>query len=105
MTTSKPTFAIVVTFQIKPEHVDAFRERMLVQASDSLRLEEGCHRFDVLTDEADSSVFVLYEAYTDAEAFEFHKQTEHFRDYDQCVQGWIASKSIQRLNLLENNDA
>ncbi|MEL6107946.1 MAG: putative quinol monooxygenase [Planctomycetota bacterium] len=105
MTNSKPTFAIVVTFQILPEHVEAFRERMLIQASDSLRLEEDCHQFDVLVDESDPSVFVLYEAYTDASAFEFHKQTDHFKDYDRSVKDWIATKSIQRLNLLEKSDA
>ncbi|TWT49161.1 Autoinducer 2-degrading protein LsrG [Rubripirellula amarantea] len=98
----KPTFAIAVTFQIKPEFVDNFRDRIFQQASDSLRLEEDCCQFDVLTSEDDPTTFFLYETYSDAAAFDAHKTTPHFADYDRAVAPWIAAKQINRLNLLEN---
>ena len=97
---AKPTFAIVVKFQIKPEHLASFRKRILQQASDSLRLEPGCRQFEVLTDDKDPATIVLYETYDDADAFEAHKRTEHFADHDHTVAGWVASKEVRRLTLV-----
>jgi hypothetical protein len=50
-----PSFAIAVTFHIKPECVQQFRARILQQASDSLERESGCCQFDVLVDETDGT--------------------------------------------------
>ncbi len=99
-----PTFAIAVTFKIKAEFVNEFRTRIVQQARDSIQLEPGCCQFDVLTDEADPATFFLYETYVDAEAFETHKQTQHFADYDRTVAGWVQSKQVQRLTMLENSN-
>lgn len=99
---SQPTFAVAVTFQIHPEHVDAFVTRVRQQARDSISLEPGCHQFDVLVDENDPATVFLYETYTDAAAFVDHRATPHFADFDQQVQKHIASKQVVRLNLLSN---
>ena len=96
----QPTFAIAVTFEIKPEFVDSFRPRILQQARDSVTLEPGCCQFDVLVDENDPNIFFLYETYVDAQAFEVHKQTSHFADYDRTVANWVAAKRVQRLSLI-----
>lgn len=93
----QPRFAVAVIFEIKPEYIDSFRSRILQQAQDSVDKEPGCCQFDVLTDESDAATFFLYETYVDAEAFEAHKQTEHFADYDRTVANWIESKQIRRL--------
>jgi len=97
---SQPSFAIAVTFEIKPECVDPFRVRILQQARDSIEKEPGCCQFDVLTDESSPSTFFLYETYVDAAAFETHKQTEHFADYDREVADWVLSKQVRRLTML-----
>lgn len=96
-----PTFAIAVTFHIKPDCVDLFRARILQQAHDSITREPGCCQFDVLVDEADATVFFLYETYIDADAFVAHKATEHFSDYDRTVAAWVVSKHVRRLTLLQ----
>ncbi|MEM6980635.1 MAG: putative quinol monooxygenase [Planctomycetota bacterium] len=98
---TQSTFAIAVTFEIHPDHVDAFRTRVIQQAQDSLRLEEGCLRFDVLVDQTNSSTIFLYEMYVDAQAFADHKLTSHFADFDQQVSPWVASKEVRRLDVLE----
>lgn len=99
---TKPTFAIAVTFQIKPEHVDQFTKRVQQQARDSVTLEPGCFQFDVLVDQSDRSIIVLYETYADADAFVTHKATEHFADFDKQVSDWVESKEVRSLTLLEN---
>ncbi len=100
----QPKFAIAVTFHIKSEFVDAFRARIVQQARDSIQIEPGCCQFDVLFAESDPSTFFLYETYVDAEAFETHKKTAHFADYDRTVADWILSKNVQRLTVLENSN-
>ncbi|WP_164101847.1 putative quinol monooxygenase [Candidatus Laterigemmans baculatus] len=95
--TKQPTFAVAVTFEIHPEHVEAFRARILKQAHDSVEKEPGCCQFDVLTDEADPTSFFLYETYLDAEAFEAHQKTPHFADYNRTVADWVKSKHLRRL--------
>ncbi len=98
-----PTFAVAVTFEIKPEFIEAFRRRILQQAKDSLAKEPGCCQFDVLTDESNPAVFFLYETYVDAAAFQSHRETPHFADYDRTVIDWIQSKTVRRLNKVESD--
>ncbi len=97
----KPTFAIAVTFEIHDQHVEAFRKRIVQQANDSLAREPGCCQFDVLVDESQRNVIFLYETYLDAQAFEEHKRTAHFADYDRTVAPWIISKHVRRLNHIQ----
>lgn len=102
---SQPRFALVVFFDIKPDHVEAFRRRVLQQASDSLRLEPDCHQFDVAIDPAEPNRVVLYETYTDAAAFDTHTKTEHFADFQATVGDMIASKQVSKLDLVSQHDA
>lgn len=97
---SQPTFAVAVTFEIKPDCVDQFRNRVVQQAKDSLEKEPGCSQFDVLIDQSSPTTFFLYETYRDADAFAAHKQTPHFADFDRTVTDWVASKQARRLTLL-----
>jgi len=96
-----PRFAVSVTFRIKSEHLDSFRSRVLQQARDSVDREPGCHQFDVLVDDSDPAVFVLYETYTDASAFDDHRSTPHFLDFDAQVGDWVETKNVHCLTLLE----
>ncbi len=100
---NQPTFAIVVVFRIKTDFVEAFRQRVLQQATDSVQLEEGCHQFDVLQDEQDNGTIVLYETYQDAAAFKVHRSTPHFDDFNRTVSEWVESKQVHRLNFLGHN--
>lgn len=99
----QPTFAIAVVFEIKSEFIGSFRTRIVQQATDSITKEAGCLQFDVLTDESDPSLFFLYETYVDANAFEIHKATPHFADYDAAVADWVISKQVRRLTMLTAN--
>ena len=70
--------ALVVSLKVKPE----LRDRFLAAAKDdstcSVRDEPGCHRFDVLVDDADQNHFFFYEVYTDEAARQAHGQAPHF---------------------------
>ena len=101
----QPTFAIAVTFDIKPENAEQFCVRVLQQAADSVNKEPGCHQFDVLRDESRPTTFFLYESYLNAAALDDHRQTPHFADFSKVIADWVVSKNVQRLTLLNNENA
>ena len=88
-------FAVIVTFTLKPGAMQAFMPLITENAATSLRVEPGCHQFDVATDPARPDDVFLYELYTDASAFEAHLATEHFIAFDAAVAEHIAAKDVK----------
>lgn len=88
-------FAVCATFQIDPAQMAAFMPLMHTNAQASLTHEEGCHRFDVLTDPARPGDVFLYELYTDAAAFQTHLESAHFKVFDQAVASMITEKNVR----------
>jgi len=74
------SFVLEVQLRIKPENVDRFMKQVLENAQHA-RKEPGCKQFDVLVDPHDRAQVMLYEVYTDEQAFEAHQQTVHFKKY------------------------
>lgn len=91
---SQPNFAISVRFEVAPENADAFQTVALRQAKNSLEKEAWCHQFVVCRDPEKFNVFMFFESYDDAEAFEKHRSTDHFADYMEKVTPWILSKEL-----------
>ena len=87
-------YVVVVEFTLDPEHAQAFRQRVRQQAQDSLREESECHVFDVCIDSARDDFVLLYEIYTDREAFDVHLESAHFRDFDHEVRNWVSDKKV-----------
>ena len=87
-------YVVLVEFTAHSQHASAFRERVQQQASDSLRLEAGCHVFDVCIDPERENLVLLYEVYTDRESFDAHLSAQHFLDFDATVKHWISDKKV-----------
>jgi len=87
-------FAVVVSFQIKQDQMDAFLPLMLANAKASLLEEPGCHQFDVCTDPSRPTEVFLYELYSDTAAFEAHKGTPHFLEFDGQTAAMIHAKFV-----------
>lgn len=87
-------FAVCVTFRIVPNQMQAFMPAMLANATTSLDMEPGCHRFDVLTDTNRPNEVFLYELYTDATAFDVHCASLHFKSFNAATRAMIAGKEI-----------
>lgn len=77
-------YIVSVTIFVKPELVDRFIEATLDNARNT-RKEVGNNRFDVMQTEDDPTRFLLYEAYTNKEAFAQHQQTEHYLRWRETV--------------------
>lgn len=92
-------FAIIVEFALEDGSFDRFHSCVLENAEKSVSLEAGCHRFDVLVPDGEQGRIVLYEIYEDAEAFEAHKTTPHFQQFDADTRGLIRERSLSRFVL------
>lgn len=88
-------FAVVVTFQIKPEKLDAFLPLMQENARKSLVNEPGCRQFDIATDPGTPGEVFLYEVYDDAAAFQTHLASAHFKAFDGAVAEMVAHKHVR----------
>ena len=73
---------LLVNLHVKPEYVEAFRQITLENARNSVQ-EAGIVRFDLLQQSDDTTRFVLYEVYRDAEAPAKHRETAHYN-------AWVA---------------
>ena len=74
------SFVLEVKIRIKPEHVEDFMAKLLVNAKGA-RTEPGCKTFDVSVDPNDKTSVMLYEVYADEKAFQAHQETPHFQKY------------------------
>lgn len=88
-------FVVVVKFRITTGHSQAFLQRVLQQARDSLEKESECHVFDVCVDTEDDRIILLYEVYSDKAAFDFHLQSEHFKNFDNEVKNLVEEKVVE----------
>ena len=74
-------FSLMVQMEVRPGRREEFLTGMAANAEASVRDEPGCLRFDVCSVAADENRFVLYELYTDADAFAAHKAAPHFAQW------------------------
>lgn len=85
-------FSLVVQMEVRPGRRDEFLAGMAANAQASVRDEPGCLRFDVCSVDGDENRFLLYELYTDAEAFAAHKAAPHFAQWRAIAERVLAGQ-------------
>ena len=98
-------FVVVVTFDVRPDGIDAFRRAVRRQAETSLAREAGCLRFDVAVADDDPACILLYEIYRDRDAFDDHLKTAHFAAFDAEVAPLVRAKQVGTYALLADDAA
>lgn len=88
-------FVVTVQFTVYPANLPEFREAVIAQAKNSLALEQQCHQFDVSVADNNPCIFLLYEVYGSASAFDAHLESEHFHAFNQLVTPWITNKVVK----------
>jgi autoinducer 2-degrading protein len=78
-----------VTVWVKPDQCEAFEEATRHNHLGSIA-EPGVVRFDVLRDENDPGVYMLYEMYVSEEAALLHKETDHYKTWRAAVEPMMA---------------
>ena len=87
-------YVVTVTFTLHENCAETFMPLMQAQAENSVRLEDGCHYFDVVHQADDPNTVFLYEIYTDRSAFDIHLKSNHFNDFDKKVKNMVKDKLV-----------
>jgi quinol monooxygenase YgiN len=94
-------YVVTVDFTVQPQHIEAFRARMLENARASLTQEPGCRQFDVCVDPGVPATIFLYELYVDRAAFDAHLAAPHFLAFAAAVAPWVAAKVVRTYQRVE----
>ena len=84
--------SLVVQMTVRPDRREEFLAGMAANAEASVRDEPGCLRFDVCSVDGDDDRFLLYELYSDAEAFAVHKASPHFAQWRAVAERVLESQ-------------
>lgn len=74
---------------VKPESIAAF-EKVTVENHEGSIKEPGVLRFDVLKNPERPGEYLLYEAYVDEQATVAHKETAHYKKWNQETAAMMA---------------
>ena len=70
-----------VIVDVKPEFSQAFKDIVLAEMEQSLKVEDGVLAMYAVADKNDSNRWYFYEIYAREAAYQNHRQTSHFQDY------------------------
>jgi autoinducer 2-degrading protein len=70
--------ALMVTVEVEPERIEAFRTALAIDAAGS-RTEAGCLSFNLLQHDDNPKKFTFYEVWKDQDAINFHKEQDHYK--------------------------
>lgn len=85
-----------VFIEVKPEFRDKFIKETKLNASASIH-EPGIARFDFIQDAEDPDQFMLLEVYRSKEDPNKHKETSHYKRWNDAVQDMMAVPRSKRV--------
>lgn len=91
---------VIVDFEVSAEHSDAFVAAAGENARQSVQLEPGCHRFDVIRSPEDKTRVTFYEVFDDVAAFEAHGAFEHATAFKAVAKDLVLNQSPRRGELV-----
>jgi quinol monooxygenase YgiN len=89
-------FVLIVEFDVKPEHIEKFRQLIDTNAHASVANEPGCLQFDVLQKADAPEKFMLYEVYASEDAFKAHMPLAHTQSFLSQAKELITRQSAAR---------
>jgi autoinducer 2-degrading protein len=101
---SANAFAITVSFELEEGAAEKFHRLVAENARQSVALEPGCLRFDVLfpTNGAMGREVFLYEIYTNQAAFDVHLASPHFKSFDEETRALVRKKTVNAFTVDQN---
>ena len=96
-------YAITVAFDIVEERLAEFLSLVRANAAQSVALEPGCVRFDVLTprDTGRAGEVLLYEIYVDRFAFVQHLASAHYKAFEEKARALVRGKAVTEFRVAQ----
>ena len=88
-------YVVTVIFELHDGQGKTFLPLVKAQAENSMRLEEGCHQFDVTWNEHAPDTVFLYELYEDRAAFDLHLNSDHYHVFSAKVSPLLKDKIVR----------
>ena len=85
---------VLVQLTVRAELLEEFQTALFHNARESLAKDPGCLRFDISQHADDPQRWILHEVYTDAEAHVTHRQSPHFRAYNEVAERAVLEKTV-----------
>jgi autoinducer 2-degrading protein len=97
-------YAITVSFELEDGAAEKFHRLVAENARQSVALEPGCLRFDVLfpANGALGREVFLYEIYADPAAFDVHLASAHFKSFDEETRVLVRKKTVNAFTVDQN---
>lgn len=95
-------FVVIVDLEVKEEDSDAFVAAARENARESVRLEPGCHRFDVVRALDDKTKITFYEVFDDVEAFQAHAGFPHTATFMTTAKALVVNQAPRRGELVSD---
>lgn len=86
--------AVVVEFDVKPDHRPAFEKIIREHARITKETEPGCVRFDVLIPKKEDGRIMLFELYADDKAFQDHSSAPRLAEVRERYKDMITGRRI-----------
>jgi (4S)-4-hydroxy-5-phosphonooxypentane-2,3-dione isomerase len=97
------TCTLTVWFDVAPDAFPNFLTQVRENAAQSVQLEPGCLRFDVLVPEIGAgSGVLLYEIYRTHDDFDLHLASSHYLRFDAATKHMVLAKQVAFHQLYEN---
>ena len=87
---------LIAHLDVDESHLDKYLRLVKAHAQNSLRIEPGCLRFEVLVPQESPAQLILFEVYTDDAALESHSNSEHMSEYRKRTKGMVLKSAIYR---------
>jgi (4S)-4-hydroxy-5-phosphonooxypentane-2,3-dione isomerase len=84
-----------INLDIAPDQFDKFMEAAKENAAASTK-DPGCLEFNVLVSQTDPHHIMFFEVYENAAALDFHRQTAHFKKYQETTKGMVVKPDVGR---------
>ncbi len=91
---------LVVELELRADSFEDFVDIVTKHGANSLKIEEGCLRFEVLKPRESTNKVILVEMYSDDAALDSHWSSEHMAAYREKVSDMIVSRVANRCDLL-----
>lgn len=98
-------FVVTVTYRVRSDAAEQFLELVRENARQSVEREPGCRQFDVAVAGDPPTEVFLYETYDDEEAFEAHRSTPHFLEFDEAARYLVNEKIVRSYHLAQGGPA
>ena len=93
MANLSPT-VLIAHLDVNASHLDKYLPLIKAHAQNSVQIEPGCLRFEILVAEKSPTHLILFEVYTDNEALESHSNSEHMSEYRKLTKGMVLKSTI-----------